>query len=227
MDALPANGSATLTGMPPPPSPPVALGGGVPVDSPPPASRRGEALKEYNRKAKEKSRAKLGQSHHKKPAEPAAPPAVSSWFAPAPAAVDVPGGVKLPTVRFKDGGTGLPDVIEVDRCCLETLLGTATGNAAGLLKDGRLQLLAVLQSPGTGRSLAADIGHQTDILLAINGVGLTPQQSALANLVVSIGVAVSMVAMLPKMSVDQANAIAPEIQTGMDAALKGITGGSH
>lgn len=211
---------STLIGLPSAAlSPGEAVGG--PVNSGP-DDAAAEAQRAYNREAAKRSRAK-------KKGQPVPAPAARE---PAPAAVtvEVPKAptFKRPTVRFKAGREAIPSVIEVEACTLESLLTGAAGSIASITKDGRVLLLGTLKMPGTQRTMAGDLGHHCDNVLAMHGLALTPEQTVYANLIVSVGIIASVFSQLPAMmTLEQAQGAAPEIQKAFDVALGPMMGGSH
>lgn len=203
--------SATVVGLPPD-APSHAEGGG-------PAS-----LDEARAKKREQDReAKRRQRDREKSAKasetPEAPrPRASSNPEPAPAP-------SKPTVRFRDGSV-VPAEVLVDRITLEQLASGAATAVASVTKDGRAFLLANLRLP-SGRTMAGDVGYHAEVVLAMQGVSLTPEATAYANLLASLGVVAAVLTSLPKMELDAAATALPEIQKTVDAALGNLSGGRH
>ena len=191
---------------------------GLPPDAPSPAEGgRPASLDDARARKREQDRAaKARQRNREKQAREAAP-ADASEEAGEPAPI---------RVRFKDGETKPTEVL-VDRATLEQLVQGATSAVASVTKDGRAFFLANLRVPGTGRTFAGDVGHHADVVLAMNGVALTPEATAYANLLASLGVAVAVVSALPKLDLEAAAAALPDVQRQVDMALGQLKGNSH
>lgn len=196
---------------------------GLPPDAPSPAEGGGPAsLDEARAKKREQDReAKRRQRDREKSAKasetPEAPrPRASSNPEPAPS---------KPVVRFRDGSDAPAEVL-VDRITLEQLASGAATAVASVTKDGRAFLLANLRLP-SGRTMAGDVGYHADVVLAMQGVSLTPEAAAYANLLASLGVVAAVLTSLPKMELDAAATALPEIQKTVDAALGNLSGGRH
>lgn len=202
--------ASTIVGLPAEAAPSPAADAGGPASLDDARARK----REQDRAAKQRQRAR--ERGAEKPAASAAP------------STSTPGEeAPRPQVKFR-GGDSTPATVYVDRATLEQLATGAATAVASMTGDGRAFLLANLRMPGTGRTLAGDVGHHADVVLMMQGIQLTPEATAYANLVASLGVVAAVLSSLPKMDMAAAAAALPELQKNVDAALGGLTpGGRH